>query len=101
MFTVRRVVRIPDFIRMQICAQIVNMPVEPVGVFAVMLNPGFYPTRAEGTADIDIIAGPDLKGAEFSDHQFCFSRGWQDDCVCAGERVHGGEPVTSDEFREG
>lgn len=88
MFTANRIVGIPHVIRTKICFQVVNVPMEPAGNLAVTCNPGLQASRAEGAADVDIISGFKLKGAEFSDRQIFFPRCREDHCVCAGERAH-------------
>ena len=70
------------------CFQVVDVPVEPAGNLAMTCYPGLQASRAEGAADIDIIAGFELKVAELTDRQQFFPGCREDHRVCAGERVH-------------
>jgi hypothetical protein len=58
---------IPD--RNQLCtpSQVINMPVRASCNTLVMADPGAQATRAEGGADVDIPAGPQLKNSQTAD----------------------------------
>ena len=45
-------------------------------------------TRTEGTADIDIKAGLEEKGAEIADLDRFFNGSGEDQGICAGQRVN-------------
>ena len=55
--------------RNQLCApaQVIDMPVRALGNTLVMAEPGAQATRAEGGADVDIPAGPQLKNSQTAD----------------------------------
>ena len=97
MFTVSGIVGIPHFVRWQVFAQIINVPVASAGTFAVMPDPGFYTSRTEGAAHVNIIAGLEVEGTEFSDDKPFCSFGPENQCICSGERVHEGESMMNDE----
>ena len=58
---------IPD--RNQLCApaQVIDMPVRASGNTLVMTDPGAQATGAEGGADVDIPAGPQLEESQAAD----------------------------------
>ena len=60
------------------------------GTFAVMSDPGFYTSRTEGTAHVDIITGLEIEGTQFSDDKAFFSFGRENQRICTGARVHAG-----------
>ena len=87
MLTVSGVVCIPHFSRRQVFAQVINVPVASVGTFAVMPDPGFYTSRTEGAAHVNIIAGLEVEGTEFSYDKPFFSFGLENQCICSRERM--------------
>ena len=90
MFSVSRIVGIPHLIRRQVFAQVINVPMASPGTFAVMSDPGFYTSRTEGTAHVDIITGLEIEGTQFSDDKALFLFGRENQRICTGARVHAG-----------
>jgi hypothetical protein len=56
--------------------------------FLMVSHPGLQASGSKGTAHIDVKTGSKLKQAEFSDFYRKFIGRREDQCVCAGKRMH-------------
>ena len=65
------------------------MPVGENGFPAMVCNARFQSSRAEGAADIHIETGLELQGPKFSDYNWSLFQRREDECICAGQWVHG------------
>ena len=88
MFAMSAIAGIPDFIKRQAFAQVINVPVMSAGIILVMPDSGFQPPRAESTARVDIVAGLEVEGTEFAYNKPFVPSGFENQCICSGFRVH-------------
>jgi hypothetical protein len=66
MFTMGGIAGIPYFIQPQIFPEVIHVPMRAPGIIPMVPDPGQQSSRAECTAHVDIEAGFDFQGAEFS-----------------------------------
>jgi len=78
----------PYFANAQIRSQVIQVPVGPTGVFAMVIEAGLQTTWTEGTADIHVEAGFEEEGTESADGDRFFNGGRKNQAIGAGKRVH-------------
>ena len=58
------------------------------GMIDMVFDASLQSSRAERTADIDIKTGLELKGSKLADYNWSFFQTKEDECICAGHRIH-------------
>jgi len=64
------------------------MPVGTNGPPAMVRYSSFQSSRAKGAANINIKTGFELQGSKLADFNYNFSTRREDQCICAGKRLH-------------
>lgn len=87
-FTPQRIMGVPNLEQLQVRTEVVQVPVRPPAVMAVMGNARRHPTGTKGAADIDIVAGRQGQPAERADLDLLGSSAAEYQRITAGQGFH-------------